>query len=260
MRIAATALLLLTWQTATALQQNILENIPPTAIYVETAYEGNENKVGCDWYTPVTQTIESNYADKDQFGQDCVINIRLRGIINREGAELFARLVERLENSSHRPAAVILNSRGGDADAAINIGRIIRDRALFSALPGGVQTRIAEDNAAVCFSACVVIFSAGYRRAAEFNIDNNPNLPSRLGIHGPGHYDEKAERYDTAESNAQLIRISSALRKFFKSIDVRDEIVDDMFAVPFDEIRLLSETDLAGYGIEISQTGQQLIL
>ena len=252
MRVGIVASLIAFSVVAGAQQQDILENIPPTAIYVETTYEGNENAENCDWYTPVTGIIEANYADKKLFGHECRINIRIRGIINRDGAALFGRLVERLEKSAHRPAAVILNSRGGDADAAIAIARTIRTSTIFMSVPGGVQTRVADNDSAVCFSACVVIFGAGYRRDVEFNINNDTNLPSRLGIHGPGHFDEKSGNYDTSASNAELMRINRALKRFFTSIDVRESIVDDMYEVPFDELRLLSEADLASYGLTVN--------
>jgi hypothetical protein len=253
MRTAIAALLLLNVITAAARQQNILENIPPTAIYVETAYAGNEHKDGCDWYLPVSDISDTDFTNASLFGRNCIINIRLRGIINSEGAALFARLVERLEKSGHSPASITLNSKGGDADAAIAIAAIVRDSPLFLSPAGGVETRIADDHSAVCFSACVVIFAAGYRRTLEFNIDNNPDLSSRLGIHAPGHFDEKTGAYDTSNSNVQLLRIKRALKRYFSSISVAEEFVDDMFAVPFDNIRLLGEADLAGYGIAVNQ-------
>ena len=48
------------------------------------------------------------------------------------------------------------------------------------------------------------------------------------------------------------MRINQALKRFFASIDVHESIVDDMYAVPFDEIRLLSEADLASYGLTVN--------
>jgi hypothetical protein len=250
--LAVSALTILALQNAKAQQADILEASPPTALYVETAYEGNDDLQHCDWYTPVSKLIDANVGDQSHFGRDCAINIRMRGIINQEGAALFLRLVERLQQTGHRPTAIILNSKGGDADAAIAIGQAIRSNEIFQLIPGGVETRISEDETATCFSACVVIFAAGYRRSAEFYIHNNPQLPSRLGIHGPGHFDEKSSRYDTSANNQQLIRINRALKSYFAGIDINESLVDDMFAVPFNEIRLLKEEDLADYGIKVN--------
>ena len=173
--------------------------------------------------------------------------IRLRGIINREGARYFRDLVTRLQALGHQPSAIVLDSRGGDADAAIFMARLIRENDLFSVVP--VESRVSESFDAVCFSACVVIFSAGYERFLEFDIDGNNALPSRLGIHGPGQFNRDAGEYDSSADNGEIQRVSRRLKDYFRSIGVSESLVDDMFAVPFDEIRLLSREELIGYGL-----------
>ena len=225
-----------------AQERDILQGAPHTSIYVETDYDGNERLENCDWYARAYELIAGG-----EFGNGCQINIRIRGIINREGALLFADLVQSLEQFGHRAANLVLDSRGGDADAAISMARLIRRSRLFSQVP--VTTRLDDAFDAVCFSACVVIFSAGYERVAEFNIDGNPDLPSRLGIHGPGQYDRQHRRYDSSGQNGEIRRVSRRLKDWFSGIDVDEQLVDDMFAVPFDEIRLLSREDLVRYGL-----------
>ena len=223
-----------------AQQTDILQGAPHTSIYVETDYSGNEALENCDWYARASELIAGG-----EFGDGCRVNIRIRGIINREGVLLFAALVRALDDLEHRVANIVLDSRGGDADAAISIARLVRDNELFSHVP--VTTRIAETFDAVCFSACVVIFSAGYDRLAEFNIDGDEALPSRLGIHGPGQYDRANRRYDSSVQNSEIMRVSRRLKAWFSSVGVDERLVDDMFAVPFDEIRLLTREDLVRY-------------
>lgn len=232
--------------------RDILANMPATPIYVETAYEGNADRKNCDWYAPVSKFVDASFDDETLFGRNCIVNIRIRGVINREGATVFRNLVARLEESGHQPAEIILNSHGGDADAAMEIGRTIRSHEVFNLIPGGVKTKVAEAYDAACLSACVVIFAAGYRRDLEFNIDQSGQLPSRLGIHGPGHYDDKTKRYDTSASNTQIQRVSHALKDYFSDIGIDERLVDDMFSVPFDDIRLLDEADLVGYGMRVN--------
>ena len=234
---------------ALAQSRNILEGIPPTSIYVETSYDGNDGRDNCDWYASATEFLASLSTAAYEFGGDCEIDIRLRGTLNREGARLFLELVVQLEKSVLQPAAVILDSKGGDSDAALAIARSIRGNELFARVAGGVTTRIGTADTAVCFSACIVIFAAGYRRSAEFNIYNDPNLPSRLGIHHPGQYDRSKGAYDTSPANREIMRIEQAFKIFFESVGVSPDLVDDMFAVPFDDIRLLGETDLRRYGL-----------
>ena len=159
----------------------------------------------------------------------------------------FHRLVRRMDELDFEPSTIILDSRGGDADAAISIAKIVRQSALFERVP--VEARVAEGIDSVCFSACVVIFSAGYRRSLEFDINGNPELPSRLGIHGPGQYDAGNGRYDSSAENGEIRRVSRRLRAWFREIGVSDKIVDDMFAVPYNDIRLLTKEELVGYGL-----------
>ena len=244
--VAAIAFALLGNVAATQ-AQILLENAQRTAIYVETSYDGNDGRERCDWYTSAADFIATTGSLEETYGNGCRIDIRLRGTINREGARMFADLVRRLESMDLYPAGVVLDSRGGEATAAIAIARAIRDSEIFRRVP--VETRIAGNDQAVCFSACIVIFAAGYRRSAEFDIYGDEALPSRLGIHRPGQFDRSAGRYDTSASNADIQRISRRLKEFFASIDVSPQLVDDMFAVPFDEIRLLGRQELIDYGL-----------
>ena len=229
---------------AWAQSADILAGAPRTSIYVEARAADNGGKPACDWYRSASDIIDS-IGDSPAAG--CHVILRLRGIINREGARYFHDLVGRMESLGYRPAAIVLDSRGGDADAAVFIARLIREKEIFSAVP--VATRISESFDAVCFSACVVIFSAGHDRVLEFNLDGDPALPSRLGIHGPGQFDRDAGEYDSSADNREIIRVSRMLKDYFRGIGVSESFVDDMFAVPFDEIRLLTREELVGYGL-----------
>lgn len=199
----------------------------------------------CDWYTPAAEFLTSEEPEK--FGRACRVNIRIRGAINRGGAKLFAELISSLKDFGYQPTSIVLNSRGGDADAAISIARIIRDTEVFDSMQ--VETRIDESYDAVCFSACIVIFSAGYQRSLDFNINGDNNLPSRLGMHGPGQFDRSQASYDTSPGNSEIMRIGRRLKEYFRDIGVAEEFVDDMFNVPFDEIHLLTRQELISYGL-----------
>jgi len=228
---------------ADAQSYDILDRSPRTAIYIETAYTGNEDRPGCDWYAAA-----DDYLDGDsRIGHDCTVSIRLRGVINRDGAFVFSDIVKRAEELGHSASSLVLDSRGGDADAAISMAKIVRESAVFSAVP--VIASVADGRESVCFSACVVLLSAAYDRVLDFDIDDNPELPSRIGIHGPGQFDRGSGGYDTSATNSEIMRVSRRLKDYFASIGVNERLVDDMFAVPFDQIRLLSREELVDYGL-----------
>ncbi|MDH3442255.1 MAG: hypothetical protein OEM63_15965 [Gammaproteobacteria bacterium] len=230
---------------ADAQTYDILERSPQTSIYLETDYVGNDGLANCDWYSSAEDFLSPGSAQ--DFGSGCRINLRIRGIINRDGAALFSETVDRAETLKFRVAAIVLDSRGGDADAAISMAKLIRQSDSFRKIP--VVARVAEDDQSVCFSACVVLFSAAYQRELEFDIDNNPELPSRIGIHGPGQFDRARSQYDSSAGNTEIARVSRRLKDYFRSIEVNEALVDDMFAVPFDQIRLLSRDELVNYGL-----------
>ena len=233
-RLAAVAAALGLAGAAAAQSGDILAGTPPTGVYIETAWDGNEDKAGCNWYAAAEEFIDST--DAGAFGADCLVDIRIRGILNRAGARRFLALVDAVAASTHRPAAVVLDSKGGDADAALAIARRIRSDDVFRRLEGGVMTRIAGGDTAVCFSACIAIFAGGYRRDLEFNIYGNPDLPSRLGIHAPGQFDPQNHRYDTSLANRDIMRIDRLLREYLDSVEVSTALVDDMNAVPFTDV------------------------
>ena len=93
--------------TLEAQDWNILDGAPPTSIYVETDTAGNQDLDDCDWYVPARDLLALPVDSR--FGKGCQVDIRLRGIINREGALLFADLVTALETLDYRPAAIVLD-------------------------------------------------------------------------------------------------------------------------------------------------------
>jgi hypothetical protein len=238
-------LLLLICIAAGAQNYDVLATSPHASIYLETEHTGNDGLANCDWYTAADAFLAADPAS--DFGTGCQVSLRIRGTISRDSAAEFSSIVERLATLEMNVASIVLDSRGGDADAAISMARLIRQSNAFIAVP--VVARIAEDYQSVCFSACVVLFSAAYKHELEFNIDDNPDLPSRIGIHGPGQFDRTQSAYDTSAGNSEIARVGRRLKDYFRSIDVAERLVDDMFAVPFDQIRLLTRDELVGYGL-----------
>ena len=243
--VLALAAMILPAPPAGAQNYDILEAAPRTSVIVETDYTANGDRPECDWYVPADDYLAAERAGG--FARDCVITLRIRGVINRDGAFLFSDVVKRAESSGHPVSTLVLDSKGGDADAAISMGQLIRASDIFRTIP--VVAKVAEGYQSVCFSACVVIFSAAYEKALEFDINGDPELPSRIGIHGPGQFDRESSSYASSAANSEIMRVNRRLKEYFASIGVSERLVDDMYAVPFDEIRLLSRSELIGYGL-----------
>lgn len=223
---------------------DLLRDAPRTGIYVESEYGRDSN--GCDWYFPGPDLLKT----APPAGPDeCLVVVRIRGTLNQQGAALFAEVSDALLDWPAVPTRIVLNSKGGDSQAALRMARIIREHELYRRQARGVMTTIDEAETAVCFSACVILFAAGFSRYALFDEYDDPALPSRLGIHRPGQYNRQNMRYDSSVGNSSIVRVRRQLERYFDSVGVSPELVDAMFAVPFDDIRLLTEAEARRYGL-----------
>jgi len=225
-----------------AADADILRNAPRTGIYVESDYL--VESPGCNWYFPASALIR---ADPPRRDSDCPVVVRIRGTLNVAGARLFARLSDALDGWPAQATRIVLNSRGGDSRAALLMARTIRQHPFYRRGTPGVTTAIDEAETAVCFSACIIVFAAGFERHALFDEYDDPALPSRLGIHAPGQYDRRTASYDTSSDNLDIRRLKLRLEAYFTSVGVDRGLVEAMFAVPFDELHLLTETEARRY-------------
>lgn len=224
---------------------DLLRTSPRTGIYVESDYLARDQR--CDWYFPAERFIEAE--PPTVTGSPCKVVVRIRGTLNRDGSRLFRRLSQRLADWPAVVTRIVLNSRGGDAVAAFHIAETIRGEDVYRLREPGVMTVIDESETAVCFSACLVVFAAGFERHALFDEYDDPALPSRLGIHRPGQYDRRAARYDSSADNRYIRVVRIQLEQYFESVGVSRELVDAMFTVPFDDIRLLTEREAREWGL-----------
>lgn len=230
--------------TAATADADLLRNAPRTGIYVEAEYSGDG--ADCDWYFSAAQLARTAPPELDA---DCPVVVRVRGTLNRAGAALFAEVSDALLAWPARPMRVVLNSKGGDSQAAFHIARIIREHPVYRRREPGVMTALDEAETSVCFSACIIVFAAGFERHALFDEYDDPDLPSRLGIHRPGQYDSRRMSYDSSSDNESIGIVRRQLEHYFDSVGVSRDLVDAMFEVPFDEIRLLTETEARRYGL-----------
>ena len=147
-----------------------------------------------------------------------------------------AQLSEIIEKTRRKAAAnkqffifiVELDSRGGSVNAAMAIGRIIRKE----------QAGAFVSNGAVCLSSCVLILAGGSFRSFEGKIGiHRPYLPVPAG--------------DVSSQNVKAIyqQMLQDLRVYFREMNVADGLADAMLRINPENIRLLSEKELANYGL-----------
>ena len=213
----------------------------PLSIWIESSSAGTS----CD---EVYLSGFELLADEDH-PDGCDVRIRLRGTITAAGSQYLRRIADRMHELSYRATTIALDSRGGDARAAFTMALTIRRHPAFRSRAGSVRTEVSSADTAACFSACLLLFAAGTERHAAFDIAGNSAPLSRLGIHQPAQYRSADGRFDTDETNPAVQRVARQLRQYFSGVGVSPDIVDAMFEVPFDDIRLLNREDALRFGL-----------
>ncbi|WP_151720886.1 COG3904 family protein [Gemmobacter serpentinus] len=115
-----------------------------------------------------------------------------------------------------------LNSAGGDVDAALAIGRLMRSLEFDSmVLPRGQ-----------CDSACVFVLAAGIDKVVE----------GTVGIHRPYF-----SRIAVAEVGAALQGVKADVEAYLAEMNIPTRLVEDMFSTDPAEMRVLTEAELGAY-------------
>ena len=182
----------------------------------------------------------------------CGFRFHLKGIINDAMLEKFRLVLA--EVPTHRKARlhVDIDSPGGSIRAAMEIGRIMRQREMDVLVHPGAS----------CASACVLVFAAGVER----DIYNSPglrlnlqsflpaktrrSLPSgAIGIHRSYIAETPQQPVTFAEVKQKTDLTIAALRSYFQEMNVSARLADDMMAVPPQNIRWLSPIEQEDYGL-----------
>jgi len=130
-----------------------------------------------------------------------------------------------------------LNSRGGNVESAIAIGRQLR---LMRA------TAVTWDTAP-CYSSCVFILAGAIRRF----------LGGNIGIHRPYSLSTEKRDYDNVQREHR--RIASLAKAYLEEMNVSPALFDAMMRIPSEQIRILLRSELESYGIsELDPVAQEL--
>jgi len=120
---------------------------------------------------------------------------------------------------------VWLASNGGDIDAGMAIGRLLRRL--------GISTLVGRDDQ--CLSACVFAFMGGERRRVE----------GRLGIHRPYFLSTEATGRE-----ARFRYLEKVLKAFVWEMDFPDSLYEAVMRVPPESMQIVSPADLKRFYLE----------
>lgn len=150
-------------------------------------------------------------------GQD---GLFLTGNIKRADVAALEKLIPQ-----HR--VILLNSAGGDLDAAMDLGRILRKHSTVA---------IVFPNH-VCASACVFVLAGS----------NNRTVSGKIGIHRP--YQLQDDATTAEEQKANYISLGNKVKEYLNEMNINPVLYDDMIRISSGGVKFLSEQDLERYGL-----------
>jgi hypothetical protein len=156
-------------------------------------------------------------------------SIWLSGPITRGDDRKFAEFMQRLPKSTAR-YLLHLDSDGGDVQTALNIGRLVRKH----------EMRTMSRN---CLSSCVFIFAGGVDRSyVLFKGDRGQGI----GIHR-FYFADLSPSASRSEVTAAYGQLKKAVSSYLDEMNIPQEVLTAMEAVPPGQMRFLSNEELEGY-------------
>jgi hypothetical protein len=152
----------------------------------------------------------------------------LSGEITRADVDSAEVMVRLLKSGKQKLAGntVWLASNGGDIDAAMDLGRLLRDSGIFTLVGKTDQ----------CLSACVFAFMGGERRS----------VAGRLGIHRP--YFPYTQ--DSPDRQSRFRHLQRTLKAYVEEMDFPSSLYEAVMLVPPETMKFLAPAELKSFYLE----------
>lgn len=139
-----------------------------------------------------------------------IYRVKIFGTISQNDANKIRQRESDLEFGILNPE-FYLNSPGGDVDAALSIGRIIRRIDGF--------TRVEHD--AQCFSSCALLYIAGVNRIVDWDTAGS----GKIGLHRP-YFASSPQRRATIEREAP--KLLKSLKNYIEEMGITEDFYREM--------------------------------
>ena len=180
-----------------------------------------------NYANPAQTVYPHTLADGTQVASE-EVQVSLQGWIGQQ--DLYAAKVMEglIQRGRQRIAgnAISLAADGGDVDAAMELGRLLRKLGLATFVARGKQ----------CLSSCVFAFMGGTRRT----------VAGRIGIHRP----YLSSTRQVADRPAYYRRVQKRLRQYVEDLDFPLSLYEAIMAVPPQSISLLTAADLKKFYLQ----------
>lgn len=178
------------------------------------------------------------------------------GVITPETPELF-----RAHLREHGPGLTYFHSPGGNLLAALELGQILRDHRVTTAVGATVLDDPSRPRTGWfvepgnCFSACAFAFMGGHRRAVN-GFMGSAGYGNRLGVH---QYYEPGMDLSLATERARAAlfsrfephqAITALLAEYLQSMGIDQKVLGIAASTPSDRMYVFSEDEWLHFGIE----------
>jgi hypothetical protein len=194
---------------------------------------GPDDSPMCEFDKPINDFLSSR-AYFSRLNKDCNYDLKIVGTLVPEDVTVLRRIVSFLKSNPtvKRPLEIMLNSPGGSVTAGLAIATEIRNPK--SPLFKLGSTVVSKEK---CYSSCVFIIAASFQK----------HVFGDIGIHRPRFVEQEYTTmgYGSLQKAYQGLYIT--LKDFFSAANIHPSLIDDMWSIPSNDIRILSEADLSKY-------------
>jgi hypothetical protein len=200
-------------------------------------------KYGCYWIlailtTTIAQPLHAEVKIYIEKASDRESWIWIYGTITRaDAAKVSAAMREMVPKPSlPHELKVSLDSRGGEVEAAMAIGRLLRTKITNTdvSIPLPPLRPIDGREYADCASACILILVAGSDRTVALG---------RVGIHRP--YSTGSVKAGT-DTRAAYRVLTTQVKAYLEEMAMPGRLYDEMMQVPPEDIRWISSSERSG--------------
>lgn len=193
-------------------------------------------KIGdCSGKNKPTKSKQSD-GSWDSFEVDawlCTLKVEISGdISNNDLQSLNNKITVALKKYSEVHISAEIDSRGGDIDAAMGIGRLFRKHE------AAVMSINRQKNS--CYSACVMLVAGAVQRSSLFADMLIYNYEG-IGIHRP--YFSNHQGINAKDTELRYKNMIERIRRYFQEMNISNAFADMMIEVPPNKIKLLSYDD-----------------
>jgi hypothetical protein len=157
--------------------------------------------------------------------------IAVAGAITAQDALAAARIPGQIPKGT-RVLFASLESPGGDVDAAISIGRVLRSLQ--------VHAQVGPDRS--CVSACVLLLAGATTRSIA--------TKGRVGIHRLYTTSTSAKDYDSLQRAYR--QIDAKVKAYLSDINVPESLYEAMMQYSPEKVHFLSKSELATYHLSMT--------